>query len=235
MSMDQKSFSTLLKENSVRVSDRWYPTPVDTYKYSFKLDMKIENSEALRSNLAYNMQYLEFLEKEMDELKISDVLYTMLIKTYVVTGMSILEGLFVNIVKSHGWWKTSTLQSLGSTQANETNFDVGKIVVKTELFQKVDEYPLQMNLDDLIKILSKHHQALQVDHLVYPALKRLKELRNRIHLQKADNRLDHDYNAFDYGVKREMGAILYEILTSPMVTDYARNFEFLKKNIITSA
>ena len=36
--------------------------------------------------------------------------------------------------------------------------------------KKVDEYPLQMNLDELIKILERHHQALQVNHLVYPAL-----------------------------------------------------------------
>ena len=69
--------------------------------------MSIENSEALRSNLAYSMQYLEFIEKEIEELKLSDVIYTMLVKSYVVTGMSVLEGLFVNIVKSNGWWKTA--------------------------------------------------------------------------------------------------------------------------------
>lgn len=193
--------------------------------------MNIENSQALKSNLAYNMQYLEFLEKEMEELKISDVLYTMLIKTYVITGMSILEGLFVNIVKSNGWWKTETLESLGNTCSNETTFGADKVILRTEILKTVDAYPLQMNLDELIRVLSRHHQLLQANHLVYPALKRLKELRNRIHLQKADNRLDHDYNAFDIGVKKEMGAILYQILISPMVTSYPESFEFLKKNI----
>lgn len=229
MSVNDSSFSTLIEANAVPASGRWYPTPVSVYKDSFNLDMSIEKSEALRSNLAYSMQYLEFLEKEIEELKLSEVLYMMLVKTYVVTGMSILEGLFVNIVKSNGWWKTSNLESLGSTQANETQFGSGKLVVKTELLKKVDPYPLQMNLDDLIKILSKHHDALKVNHLVYPALKRLKDLRNRVHLQKADDRLDHDYNAFNFHVKNEMSAILYEILTSPMVTCYPNNFAFLKK------
>ena len=176
MPTNPKPFSSLLKVTNTQTQDRWYPTAVITYKFSFNLDMSIENSEALRSNLAYSMQYLEFLEKEIEELKISDVIYTMLVKTYVVTGMSVLEGLFVNIVKSNRWWKTSTLESLGTTQANETRFGTEKIIVKTELLKKVDEYPLQMNLDELIKILERHHQALPVNHLVYPSLKRLKDL-----------------------------------------------------------
>lgn len=230
MPTNSNPFSSLLKVTNAKTQDRWYPTSVHTYKLSFDLDMSIENSEALRSNLAYSMQYLEFLEKEIEELKLSDVIYTMLVKSYVVTGMSVLEGLFVNIVKSNGWWKTSNLESLGTTQANETRFGAEKIVVKTELLKKVDEYPLQMNLDELIKILERHHQALQVNHLVYPALKRLKDLRNRVHLQKVEDRLDHDYNAFNFSVKKEMGAILYEILSSPVITKLPHNFEFLKKN-----
>jgi len=230
MPTNPKPFNSLLKVTNAQTQDRWYPTAVNTYKFSFNLDMSIENSEALRSNLAYSMQYLEFLEKEIEELKLSDVIYTMLVKTYVVTGMSVLEGLFVNIVKSNRWWKTSALESLGTTQASETRFGTEKIIVKTELFKKVDEYPLKMNLDELIKILERHHQALQVNHLVYPALKRLKDLRNRVHLQKVEDRLDHDYNAFNFSVKKEMGSILYEILSSPMVTSLPHNFEFLKKN-----
>lgn len=103
MPTNPKPFNSLLKVTNAQTQDRWYPTAVNTYKFSFNLDMSIENSEALRSNLAYSMQYLEFLEKEIEELKLSDVIYTMLVKTYVVTGMSVLEGLFVNIVKSNRW------------------------------------------------------------------------------------------------------------------------------------
>lgn len=121
--------------------------------------------------------------------------------------------------------------SLGITQANETKFGTEKIIVKTELLKKVDEYPRQMNLDELIKILERHHQALQVNHLVYPVLRRLKDLRNSVHLQKVEDQFDHDYNAFNLSVKKEMGGILYEILSSPMVTSLPHNFEFLKKNM----
>lgn len=69
---------------------------------------------------------------------------------------------------------------------------------------------------------------LGVDHLIYPALKRLKDLRNRVHLQKTEGNTDHDYNAFDYSVKNEMSEILHDILTSPKITDRPETFNFIK-------
>ena len=180
---------------------------------SLVTNQRISNTRALKSNLAYSMQYIEFLEKELSELRLTSVLYVMIVKTYVIIGMSVLEGLFSNIIKSRGWWKMDDLESVGVITANEKNFSGNKFVVRTELLQKTTPYYTQKNLDDFIKILSKHHDALSVDHLVYPALGRLRSLRNRIHLQMNSTETDHDYNAFNYMVKREMGRILYEILT----------------------
>ena len=228
--MSAKDFETLIKEKGCKAHERWYPTAIDTYKNSFVLDTSIENTRALKGNLAYSAQYLEFLEKEFSELNPPSVIYSMLVKTYVITGMSMLEGIFSNILKSRGWWKVSDLESCGTTQSNETNFSGDKYIVVTELLRKVAPYQLQMNLDEMIKTLSRHHEALQVDHLVYPALKRLKELRNRVHLQKNESETDHDYNAFNFTVKKEMGAILFEIFSSPMITRLPNNFDFLKIN-----
>ena len=224
--MSDYSFETFLESNSSK--ERWYPTSIDTLKNSIKIDTNIDNAMALLSNIAYNLQYIEFLEKELYELKLSSVLYTMVIKNYVITSMSIIEGLFSNIIKSNGWWKTSNLESLGTTQANETNFNGQKYIIKTEVLKKVAPYGLQMNFDELIKILERHHSALEVDHLIYPALKRLKDLRNRVHLQKTEGNTDHDYNAFDYLVKNEMSEILHDILTSPKITDRPETFNFIK-------
>lgn len=224
--MNNFSFETLLKVKDSK--NRWYPTPIDKLKYSVKIDTNIENARALHSNIAYNLQYIEFLEKELEELNLSSVIYTMIVKNYVITSMSVIEGIFTNIVKSNNWWKTSDLESLGTTKTNETKFEDQKYVIKTELLKKVAPYNVQMNLDELIKILNRHHSALGVDHLIYPALKRLKDLRNRVHLQKTEGNTDHDYNAFDYSVKNEMSGILHDILTSPKITDYPKTFIFIK-------
>lgn len=228
----EDSFDTLIKGRFTRAADRWYPNPVDNYRLAFhKLNMTVPNSRALKSNLAYSMQYLEYLEKQMAELELSEVLYTMTVKSYVITGMSILEGLFSNIVRANGWWKTSTVESMGTVTANKKKFGENDFIVKTELCKEVEPYEMRMTLDELIAKLDNHHEALGVDHLVYPALRRLKELRNRIHLQKTESETDHDYNAFDYKVKKEMGQILYQILTSKMVTDIPHHFDFLKVNV----
>lgn len=221
----------MIKGKYSKAEDRWYPNPVDNYKLAFhKLDMSVANSRALKSNLAYSMQYLEYLEKQLSEVELSSVLYVMTVKSYVITAMSILEGLFSNIVRSKGWWKMSSTESLGMVTANKKQFGEDELIVKTELFREVTPYEAQMNLDELIKKLEHHHEALGVDHLVYPALRRLKELRNRVHLQKLESGTDHDYNAFDFTVKKEMGSILYRILTSGMVTDFPYQFDFLKVN-----
>ena len=229
--MADTMIETLLKDRQYLVRERWYPRPVDNYKSALKIDMRITHSEALRSNMAYSLQYLEFLELEFKELKPSSVISTMLIKTYVITGMSIIEGLFTNIIKSHGWWKKTNLESIGSIQASEKKFGEEKYIIKTELFKKIPEKDVRMDLDALIKILDRHREALNVDHLVYPELKRLKKLRNRVHIQMNDSDTDHDYNAFDEHTKKEMGSILYRILTSNMITDAPNIFEFLRVNI----
>ena len=80
--MNDLPFETLLKANDSK--DRWYPTPIDTLKYSVKIDMSIENARALHSNIAYNLQYIEFLEKELEELNLSSVVYIMVVKNYVI-------------------------------------------------------------------------------------------------------------------------------------------------------
>ena len=228
MASESFDFKTLLKTEGKYYSEKWSPSMVPHYIKAFRIDTTIENSAALTRNLAYNMQYLEFLNFEFQELNLHSVIIAMLIKTYVITGMSIIEGLFTNIIRSHGWQKTSKYESLGTALTNEAEYSGEKYVIKTELLKPVEEHNTQMDFDALIKILNNHHEALKVHHDVYPALKRLKDFRNRIHLQKNNADNDHDYNAFDFKVKNEMDSILYQILTSSMVTDTPEAFDFLK-------
>lgn len=76
--------------------------------------------------------------------------------------MSILEGIFTNLIKSNGIWKTSNLTSIGSTKPNEKDFNGSSYVIQTELLVPCDEYELQMNLDDLIKKLKNKRYILML-------------------------------------------------------------------------
>lgn len=163
--------NTLIRCNGI--ATHWYPTSVEEYRNNLILDMTVPNAVALRSNIVYNLQYLEFLEKELTELHLSSVLTCMLVKTYVITGMAILEGVFSNIIHSIGRWNTSHFRSLGSTISNDTNFSGTMYTVKTEILQVVPDFEIQMDMDSFIKILKNRHDVLGVDHLVYPSLIRL--------------------------------------------------------------
>lgn len=84
-----------------------------------------------------------------------------------------------------------------------------------------------MKLVDLIKKLDKHHKTLKINHTIYPALQRIRQLRNKIHLSNAINNQTTDYMCFDDKVKTEMQEILYEILTSDTISNTTNCFEFL--------
>lgn len=230
--MANEPFSTLIAENGIGSSQRWYPISVDRFRAAVKMDLSIENHTALHSNIAYSLQYLEFIEKELAELKLSKVMKTMLEKTYLITAMSIIEGLFVNIVKSRGWWKTIDVECVDAYQSSDKEKEDGTYYIRTEIYKRIDPIPKQMDMETLIQVMQRHHHVLKINHFVYPALKRLKALRNRIHLQKVEAPDDHDYYAFSESTKMEIGSILYEIMSSEMITDDPRAFDFLKVNVL---
>ena len=227
----EKAFETLIKNKNIKFEDRWYPVPVDSFRNGF-IAMKgnAEGYHPLVDNLAYNLQYIQFLDKAIDELEVSSVIYTMLVKNYVITGIGIIEGVFSYIIKTNGWWKTNDEKVILNSYAQQITSKGVTLVVRTEISKKIDPYNDKMTFDEMIKCLKRHHAALKVDHLLYPQIDRIRELRNRVHLQKGDNPKDTDYNAFDHYVIKQMKDILYAVLCSPKVTEpnAISNYDFLK-------
>jgi len=88
---------TLLKSSK---GIHWYPTPVSDYKDNLILFKGTPNKNQIRSNFAYNMQYLEYIQKQISELRVSSVLLTMLYKTYIITAIGIIEMLFSGMLKA---------------------------------------------------------------------------------------------------------------------------------------
>jgi len=210
---------------------RWYPTSIEKYKTYIKLDMKIKGSEELRKNIAYNLQYLEYIKKQQDELKLSEVIYVMLCKSYIISGMGIIEGLFTNLLKSKGFWNATTWQSKGIIKSNENKFEGKTIKIETEIFEKIDAYEMRMDLDSIIKKIESR-KILTIEHKSFPMLKKLRDLRNRVHLQQSNNRFDTDYHNFSYSDKEEMGNILYAVLSNEIfcsLPQYSEIYDFLKE------
>ena len=204
---------------------------MDKFRNGFiAMGSDVEGYHPLVDNLAYNLQCIQFLEKEMEELELLSVLYTMLVKTYVITGIGIIECIFSYVIKSNGWWKTNDEEIVLNSTSQQKNKEGDTIVVRVEISRKILPYKDKMTFDEMLKCLKRHHEALSVDYLLYPQLNRIRDLRNRVHLQKGEGEKDYDYNAFDYSIKNEMRQILYNVLCSPKVTNprVLHNYDFLK-------
>ncbi len=208
--------------------DRWYPISVDEFKRAITIPLDSEENRRLNSNFAYNMQYLQYIEKQLSELKLSSVLVTMLYKSYIITGMGIIELVLTYILKSKNAWNRTEWKEVKTFKSNSVNINDDICITETKLLHKVDSYEMRMDLDSMIKKTEKKN-LLTIDHNVFPALKHLRELRNRVHLQSGDDAYDHDYNAFGYEEIQMMRRILIAVLTAPEICVNERTFSFIKE------
>lgn len=223
---------TLIAKNKIK--NRWYPQSIQTYKESIKIPFDTSENKRLKSNFAYSMQYIEYIEKQLDELKLSEVLITMLYKSYIITGMGIIEMLLVYLLKSTKNWKKDEWK-ISTTFMTNPKVENGIFTkVETILYQKVPLYEMRMDLDSMIKKVEKKN-ILSIEHNVFPALKKLRELRNRVHLQVGDGAYDHDYNNIGFEEIQMMRRILFTILTAPEICNNVNSFAFINENYVKNA
>lgn len=209
---DKFPFTTLLK-NEIQSSwnNTWYPIPTTEYRKILKINTKDNTMEILLNNLSYNLQYIEFIEKELKELRPSSVLVKMLQKTYVITAGSIIEGILINIIISHKWSNKKP-----------------KNIYFAEAVNIIREKCEENNIDtDILDKINRIRDLRNRVHLTHEKTNASPEDNN---LQQENNILDHDYNAFDKNIKTETGAVLYTVLTSSEVSNNPEYFDFLKVN-----
>lgn len=225
-------FETLLKGKTKKSNtEKWYPTPVETFRNALKIESDTEFSEVLIKNLSYNLQYLQFLQKELDELELSSVLQAMTIKTYVITAMSIIEGLFAYTVKKNHHWPERDKEEIITFKSNTQKYENEPIKTETTVYKVIPSQEIphyEVNFQTLIQILHANKTDLGIDKALYRQTKRIKDIRNKIHLISAENDKDHDYNTFNNDIKTQTQKLLYEILTADAISSQPAVFEFLK-------
>ena len=219
---------SLLEENKCR--NRWYPKSVGTYKNNLNITNDNAENERIRCNFAYNMQYIEFLEKELSELHLSAVITTMIYKTYIITAMGIIESLFSYLLKEKRYWKTTCWEEIGELQTNSKFIDDEEFMIKNVLCKKGEVHTIRMDLDAMIKKVESKN-LLNIEHNIFPALKKLRELRNRVHLHIGERCNDHDYNNFNWNEIVLARKILYTIITCPNFCKDINVYKFLKNKV----
>lgn len=183
---------TLLKSSRLSSKERWYPQSLEKYKSLLQKGSLSNMSDEVRRNLAYSLQYLEFLDLQLKELVMSGVIETMVSKNFVITAVSIVEAIFEEIVKNNNWQTKEYFKVVGKAiDSNEfVDEDGNRKKIRTEILEKLDEpVEVQMKFDDVIKKIKEKNKKKKVLNLNYDellALDRFRKLRNKVHLSNIE-------------------------------------------------
>ena len=208
------------------IRKKWFPTPVDEIVDSLVFKSKL----VLKKNIAYNIQYLQFLSKNIKEEKTTSVLYKMRFKNYLVVAMSIIESIFIALLDERDLipleeWKE------GTHHKNQIDDNTIEVSFKRK---RIAPKKKRIKLDEALSLMKKNNFLnLEEKHFVFLDL--FKDSRNYIHLDKAESSFDSDYNrngVLDY---KMINVILFVILNNNKVSCKYDYTNFMKQVSIMDA
>jgi hypothetical protein len=117
---------------------KWYPIPVDTWRrtirsFSFRGEPIISEPKVV-SNLSYNLQYMEYIQQCLIELRLSEVLERQSIKSYVIVTVSVIECLLHHLNRLNGGKERRLANVLSAIKAKKLLGD------KEDLYGDLDRY-----------------------------------------------------------------------------------------------
>jgi len=173
----------------------------------------------LVKNLSYNTQYLEYLSKTLSK-NLHSTIQVETTKTYVLTGMSIIESILYYAIKSKNLHKVKEFEEITRIESNTKKLNDSQIKVETVILKKLlTPKEKEMNLNFMLE-KTETSKLLGNDRDVYRKLNHLRKLRNKIHLYLIGENLDHDFNNFkprEYELMRtSLKIVLYsELFKTP--------------------
>jgi hypothetical protein len=193
------------------------PTPVDQWRSFLKQGLSTLDwsaSHGQLSNIAYNLQYLEFLDHQVHHNYLHASVGTITHKMMVVTGMSIVESILFGILSKldlvgvNEW--APIQEDMGRTQAVEGVLFRIRTITDRKLEVPI---PKSLTLDQMVKKVEKR-KLIGLDQQSFADLSRLRKLRNKIHIHDVSSRQHTDWNSFGLKESNLIKSVLYALLTS---------------------
>lgn len=170
-------------------------------------------------NVAYTLQYLEFLTQIDDDLNLSAVLTTQNHKAFVIHGCAVVEAIFYYALVTSGRAPHTDWISQAKITSSEFNLAGRVFRQETEYFVKVPKPMLEsMTFDAMCKRVESK-KVIRLDNAFYSKLPYLRGLRNRVHIYGIENTADTDYIKFNRKDYELMKSILKAIMTSHLFAD----------------
>lgn len=187
----------------------WLPTSVDNIVNSFNFNSK----SVLKKNIAYNIQYLQYIHESINNQITTNVLLKMRYKAFIVTAMSIIEAVFIALLDERNFipvdeWKEGKHRH---KVLDENTIEVTYKKKRTTPKKK------SINFDEAIHLIEVNN-VLNITKNTYPVLRTLENLRNHLHLNKAKDLIESDYNLFSLRDYETMQILLYHILNNETIS-----------------
>jgi hypothetical protein len=174
----------------------------------------------IKKNIAYNMQYLEYLAHTLSDespIQLTDVVKKLTIRSFIITGMGIVEGLLYYILRKrnlHKKKKEDLIADNIKAEFKPVKNTGRKYYIKSQIFKILEgdeQTEDEMSLDSMLKRAEKY-KILGEDNEIYRKLNYLRKLRNTVHIQLIEKKLDTHYNQFNDKELNIMKKILYSLL-----------------------
>ncbi len=224
---EMSELETMIYKNNIAYGDRWSPAYVSYFEDPLK-EGNIGLLPAEAKNIAYSLQYLQFVQLELNELHLHNIVEQQLWKTYIITAMAIIECIFNSIVKksekqlTNEWTKGIELDTNEIVQNEITK--KCKVIMYEKLQTPID---VEMKFFQLIDIVEKN-RLISFRTKGYEDLRTLKDIRNRIHLSASEMN-DTDYFKIAKGHYLLSRRYLYFVITNEkLYSSPQTSFDFIK-------
>ncbi len=226
-------YSSKLTLNPSR--DKWYPHSIENLVEHLHVLIKpndyfsYSDINPLMKNIAYSLQYIEFLNQVNIDINLSMVLQNQNVKSFIVHGASIIEAIFNYIVISSGNGNTTKLFSIKKLRSPHYQIGDKEYLNEIEIFECVDdEIKVPMTFDQLAKKVESK-KLLGKDFQKYPQVSKIRKLRNKIHIHDNDNIFDTDWWNFSKEEYILIKSTLHAMLTSSLFedSDHLSKFDYL--------
>jgi len=169
---------------------------------------------ALRKNIAYNLQHIEFLHKCLSDIKLTEVLTTQTWKTILVVGCGVMESLLHYLLVKKGLHSTTEWELKVVMPGNQKKVDGIQTKIDSHVFTKLATPLAKHMYFDTIIAKAKSKRLLGSNSNIYSTLDKLRKLRNKVHLQAINAPTDTDWNSFNRSEVNDMDTILHSVFTS---------------------
>lgn len=205
------------------------PTLVDQWRSFLRQGLVAETwsiSHGQLSNLAYNLQYLEFLDHQIHNNALHSVVGSITHKMTVVIGMSIVESILFAVLSKLHMVGVNEWVTIHTDTGRPQSVDGATLRTITITERKLEiPNPKSLTLDQMVKKIESK-KLIELDQQAFANLSRLRKLRNKIHIHDVPTSQDTDWNSFGLNESNLIKSVLYALLTSSTFSPNERQMAF---------